>query len=207
MYNRGVDKREIFKDNSDLERFILSIKSFNHKDPIGSIYENSFVKDCVPDPLLEIVAYSISRNHFHFIIKQLKGGGVQKFMQKFGTSYPKYFNTKYGRSGPLFSGKFKAIHIATNEYLLYLSVYVNLNNKIHQLGSSTSKLGNHFNMSSWEEYVAPGKVSGARKLCNPSAVLEQYKNRKDYERMALELLPTLIESKIDKKEVEQLFLE
>ena len=45
IYNRGVDKRNIFGDQNDLNRFFQSILEFNTIDPIGSIYENSFVKD------------------------------------------------------------------------------------------------------------------------------------------------------------------
>jgi len=44
IYNRGVDKRNIFSDKKDIERFLKSIREFNSKNPIGSLYENSFVK-------------------------------------------------------------------------------------------------------------------------------------------------------------------
>src|SRR3989344_2909250 len=37
IYNRGVDKRDIFNDKEDLHRFIESICEFNQIDGIGSI--------------------------------------------------------------------------------------------------------------------------------------------------------------------------
>ena len=40
IYNRGVDKRDIFMDTSNLKRFILSVKEFNTIEPIGSIRES-----------------------------------------------------------------------------------------------------------------------------------------------------------------------
>lgn len=40
IFNRGVDKRIIFQDNDDINRFFQSMKEFNVLDPIGSIYEN-----------------------------------------------------------------------------------------------------------------------------------------------------------------------
>jgi len=44
VYNRGVDRRFIFSDNFDIQRFYQSMKEFNSVEPIGSIYENSFSK-------------------------------------------------------------------------------------------------------------------------------------------------------------------
>ena len=42
IYNRGVDKRIIFTDAYDINRFFKSMIEFNIVDPIGSLYENSF---------------------------------------------------------------------------------------------------------------------------------------------------------------------
>jgi putative transposase len=59
-------------------------------------------------------------------------------MQKIGTGYTNYFNIKQKRSGALFQGKFKAVHVDSNEYLLHLSVYVNLNHFIHDSSEKNS---------------------------------------------------------------------
>ena len=37
IYNRGVDKRDIFADKADIYRFIESIKEFNREDKINSL--------------------------------------------------------------------------------------------------------------------------------------------------------------------------
>ena len=39
IYNRGVDKRMIFLEKSDTERFLESIQVFNSREPVGSLYE------------------------------------------------------------------------------------------------------------------------------------------------------------------------
>lgn len=67
-------------------------------------------------------------------------------MHRLCTGFSKYFNGKHQRSGALFQGPFKAVHVDINEYLLHVSAYVNLNNRVHRLGRSASK-------SSWEEYL------------------------------------------------------
>lgn len=42
IYNRGVDRRDIFLDEGDYGRFIKSIIEFNTLDPIGSLYEKVY---------------------------------------------------------------------------------------------------------------------------------------------------------------------
>jgi len=66
-------------------------------------------------------------NHFHLLLNQKREGGIVKFMQKLGTGYTMYFNTKNKRDGVLFQGAFKSIPIESDEYLIYLSSYIHLN--------------------------------------------------------------------------------
>jgi putative transposase len=57
-------------------------------------------------------------------------------MHKVGTSFTNFINKKYNRSGSLFQGPYKAIHIDTNDYLLWLSGYVNGNAEIHGIADA-----------------------------------------------------------------------
>ncbi|MEK7575244.1 MAG: transposase [Patescibacteria group bacterium] len=164
-------------DDYDLDRFIESVEVFNRPKPVGSIFENRFEKDEKElETLADLVCYCLNPNHFHFILKQKSENGIQKFMQKLGTGYTNYFNEKHKRSGALFQGRYKAVHIESNEQLLHTSVYVNLNN---QLGSSTPKLSR----SSWEEYMALGVPSNLS-LCEKDVILEQFKTMKEYKDFA-----------------------
>ncbi|MBY0328827.1 transposase, partial [Patescibacteria group bacterium] len=135
IYNRGVDKRTIFEDSADLLRFLQTMKEFNTTEPRGGIYVNAFIKNKkYRNPvsmLVTFVAYCLNQNHYHFILTPLVDNGIQKFMHKLSLGYTKYFNEKYKRSGALFQGNYKAIHIETNEYLLHLSVYINVNDRAH----------------------------------------------------------------------------
>jgi len=190
VFNRGVDKRAIFKDKIDLKRFLQSMVEFNVEEPIGSIYENSFRKDQLggeASKLVEFIAYCLNPNHFHFILTPISDRGVEKFMQRLGTGYTMYFNNKYKRNGALFQGVFKSVHISSNEQLLYVSAYVNLNTEKHQLGSSASKLV----LSSWEEYV--GKpLGGVEEMCDKEIILGQFKSKKEYEKFARSSLEDML---------------
>ena len=55
------------------------------------------------------------------------GGNLQKFMQRLNTSYTVFFNRRHRRSGHLFQGRYKAILIDVDSYLLELSRYLHLN--------------------------------------------------------------------------------
>lgn len=190
VYNRGTDKRSIFGDRYDQQRFLQSMVEFNVLDPIGSIYAHSFRNEKLSglatkegfegesgEKLVEVVAYCLNPNHYHFILKQVSDKGVEKYMHRLGTGYVRYFNEKYERSGSLFQGKFKAIHIDSNEYLLHVSAYVNLNDRVHRL----DQLSGLASKSSWEEYMGRAKSD---LLCVKDDVLGQFPTIKEYEEFA-----------------------
>lgn len=190
VYNRGVEKREIFSDLVDLNRFFRSMSEFNTVNPIGSIYEESFRKKELGNPvtkrLVNFVCYCLNPNHYHFILTPLNEYGIEKFMQKIGTGYTRYFNERNKRSGVLFQGPFKAIHINSNEYLLHLSAYVNLNNRVHQLGNGVTK-------SSWKEYFNTRRERAG--FCEKEVVLGQFRNADDYKEFAENALKGIRERK------------
>ena len=208
IYNRGVDKREVFLNDDDYIRFIKSIKEYNDTKAYGRFQNRGSTSGSFEvEALIELVAYCLNPNHYHFILKQLEEGGVSKFMQKLSTSYTMYFNKKYDRSGALFQGRFKSIHIDTNEYLLHLSVYVNKNNFIHRYDSEGD-----WQYSSYLDYI--GKRDG--KLCNKEVILGQFKNNQGSTSGSFEVEPfdnywdfmqkTALYFK-DKKEMEKYLLE
>jgi len=197
VYNRGTDKRNIVTEDYDYDRFLTSLEKFNSVKPIGSIYENSFIKDEDKDkikPLVEIVAYCLNPNHFHLILKQKAKKGIEKFLHRQCTGYSKYFNHRYKRKGTLFQGKFSARHIEDNDYLLHASAYVNLNDRVHQLGRSASKLPR----SSLEYYKSPELKPD---WLHPEIVLDQFKSSKEYCDFAEDSLGLMLENKLETKEL------
>ncbi len=194
VYNRGNDKRDIFADQYDLQRFFDSMRLFNTVEPIGSIYEASFSKqDELGRPtskLVEFLCYSLNPNHFHFMIKQVEDGGISEFMKRLG-GYTKYFNERHKRSGVLFQGKFKAKHIPDNTYLLHLSAYINLNNNFGQEQHPLS-------MSSWKEYCSEDP---ANSFCDKDLVIHQYKDREGYRKFALSSLEDIKARKAREHEI------
>lgn len=135
LYNRGVDKRNIFNHSSDYERFILLLYLCNSKQSVdlGNLLQvegRSFSEIWDTDQGENIIAmgsYVLMPNHFHILVKEISENGISTFMKKLLTGYSMYFNKKNKRSGALFEGRFRAIHAHKNEYLKYLFSYIHLN--------------------------------------------------------------------------------
>ncbi len=160
IYNRGVDKRDIFNNLKDVVRFKESIKQFNQIEAIGSLemYHKSISARALnphrsphrgqSEPLVAIIAFCINPNHFHFLLKQLVDGGITKFLQKFQGGYTSYFNFRHNRSGALFQGTFKSKLIKNDSYFRKTFAYVNKNYNIHNIPKNKIQ----FVFASDEEY-------------------------------------------------------
>ena len=195
IYNRGVDKRDIFLDENDYKRFLKCIREFNCKDPIGSLYEKYLREkkdkmEIESPSIVEIIAYCLNPNHFHFLLKQIGEKGVEKFMQRVGIGYTMYFNKKYDRSGSLFQGKFKSSHIGSTSQLLRLSIYVNCNSEIHNIHSA----GN-YRWCGFPEYISKNKNG----ICKKEIITSQFRSGEDYRSYANENIKDFQREKEDQK--------
>ena len=201
IFNRGVDKRKIFLSQDDLHRFLESMEEFNCTEPSGSILEQRVSRKLgrrtpKKNKLVNIICYCLNPNHFHLILEQCADNGISEFMKRLCGGYAKYFNEKNKRNGALFQGKFKSVHIKSNEHLLYVSCYVNLNYIVH--GIKERELV----YSSWAEYTGRAK----KKICTSDIILGQFKNEGEYERMAKETAEQIGEKR-HSAETEELLLE
>ena len=150
IYNRGVEKRDIFLDDKDYLRFIHDLFEFNDRDSAFNVayHFNSkskevksqyLEKERKPRKLLvEILLFTLMPNHFHLLLKQKQENGIVKFMQKLGTGYTNYFNKKYDRVGGLFQGRFKAVLINEEAHFIHIPFYFHTNPIDLIYGSSTS---------------------------------------------------------------------
>ncbi len=165
LYGRGVDKRIVFVDDYDKNRFIKllfvsnSTKSFVYRD----IQDKKLSEIEIDTKLVVIGAYCLMPNHFHILVKEISEKGISKFMGKLLTAYSSYFNKRHGRRGHLFEENFKAEHAGEDEYLKYLFSYIHLNpikfiqkdwkeNGIRDLKQAKKYLDN-YRYSSYQDYV------------------------------------------------------
>jgi len=81
------------------------------------------------DKIVEVLAFCLMPNHIHLLVRQLKDGGISKFIQKIASGYAAYFKRKYGVKlrGHFFQDRFMAVHIKTEDQLRVVFVYIHTN--------------------------------------------------------------------------------
>lgn len=139
IYNRGNSKQKIFLDDEDRDRFIKLLYLSNSKININ--FRDNIVEAKIDvwdfdrgDQIVSIGAWVLMPNHFHlYLISPIPGIGEESellitlFMRKLCVGYANYFNKKYNRTGALFEGKFKAVHVFSDTQAKYLFSYIHLN--------------------------------------------------------------------------------
>jgi len=105
---RGNERKPIYKNDEDRKRFLKVLQQVNER----------FNWICH--------AYCLMRNHYHLII-ETPDGNLSKGMRQLNGVYTQSFNRRHGRTGHVFQGRYKAILIEKESYLLEVSRYVVLN--------------------------------------------------------------------------------
>jgi|SRR3989344_2753627 len=192
IFNRGNHKQSIFSDQRDWARLLFLIIYFQSPLNFYNIGRqiSYFVKhrmfnipndvetDIIKNRTIELVGFTLMPNHFHLILRELKEGGISKYMQRILNAYTKYFNTRHGKVGHLFQGPYKMVHIDDNEQLLYLSTYIHRNPR--ELKDWRDKEDSH-PWSSYQDYITKNRWN---KLLENSIVMEQFKNKNKYQQFA-----------------------
>ena len=65
-------------------------------------------------------------NHYHFLV-QCNGGSLSEAMQLLSLAYTKSINKRFNHVGSLFQGRFQAILVDSDNYLVHLVHYIHLN--------------------------------------------------------------------------------
>jgi REP element-mobilizing transposase RayT len=106
--SRGNEKKPVFKDDQDREKFLNTLQHVNKR----------YNWICH--------AYCLMTNHFHILI-ETPDGNLSLGMRQLNGVYTQLFNKWHGRTGHLFQGRYKAILIQKDSHLLEVCRYVVLN--------------------------------------------------------------------------------
>ena len=118
---RGIEKRKIFNDNADRQRFITRL---------GAI---------LSDSQTPCFAWALMPNHFHLLLKTGLTP-IATIMRRLLTSHAVYFNRRHRRWGHLFQNRYKSILCQEDNYLMELVRYIHLNPLRAKQVSDLSKL-------------------------------------------------------------------
>ena len=108
IFNRGYDRKNIFKEESDYLRFLDKLEASTKKF----------------DWL--IYSYCLMPNHFHLHV-QVRADPLGIILHSLQTSHSVFFNRKHKHFGAVFTNRFKSILIQKEAYHLGLSKYIHLN--------------------------------------------------------------------------------
>jgi len=204
IFNRGVEKREIFADEKDHKRFFLSLilmndekeglviqwRNFKASHPDSTLDEFLRLSLSEKKKLVDIIAYCLNPNHYHFILQQKRDRGIEKFMHRVATGYTMYFNERYHRSGSLFQGSFKATHINSNELLLHLAAYVNCNVEIHGIAKAED-----YKWCSFPDYLGKKKSD----ILSKDIISDQFRDIQSFRDFSVSYIKHFKERKADEK--------
>jgi len=105
---RGNERKDIYRDDQDRRLFLEKLQT--SLEIYGVLLH----------------AYVLMQNHFHLIVETPKAN-LSAFMRHLNIAYTGAFNRRHQRVGHLYQGRFKAIVVDADSYLLALSRYVHLN--------------------------------------------------------------------------------
>lgn len=158
VYNRGVEKREIFTSSQDYMIFLRYLAGYISSPKVvpqnsGEISLPSYQRKNYQSKI-ELKAFVLMPNHYHLLIRQTDERVIADFIQSLSTRYTAYFNKKHNRVGGLFQGRYKAVMVGGDDQLLHLTRYIHLNPI--DLGVDLTNLAN-YRYSSYANYVKESK--------------------------------------------------
>lgn len=192
VYNRGVAKQNIFWDQHHYTHFEKTLGYYLTQSPIISFsrfldnsqanqLQFSYLHSTKPK-LAEIVTYCLMPNHFHLLLKQVSAQGISNYLRLVCNSYTRYLNKISNRVGPIFQGRFKAVLVKTNEYLLHLSRYIHINPSTAGIVTYQDLLD--YPYSSYPQYINPTLPQLVP--INNKIILKQFSNPGVYEQFCLD---------------------
>ncbi|MCD6429536.1 transposase [bacterium] len=232
VVSRAVEGVLLFKEEKDYFRMIHDLFEFNDENPTDWTYRQFYEKrsrsedneshseECSEEKnkrkrklLVAILAFCLMPNHMHLLVKQLQEKGISKFMRKIGAGYGLYYNKKYDRSGHLFQGRYRIVHVKSEAQLQTAFVYIHTNPVSlivpnwrekgipkDQLRKVIEFLEKKYRWSSYLDYLGKRnfpsltsrdfltRIMGGKEGCREyvNAWLEHKKELKDLEKIALE---------------------
>ncbi len=173
--SRGNERKKIYRDDGDKEKFLELLEDYKNR--------YNFLIHC----------FVLMDNHYHLVIETLRPNLI-KIMHGLNSGYTGYFNKKYKRSGHLFQGRYKAIIVDKENYLLELSRYVHLN----PLRAKIINKPQDYKWSSYGGYIRKKEVNN---LNNYNWLLsifgnEEKKSRRQYKEFVEEGIAKKLENPV-----------
>ena len=165
IYNRGHDGQNIFYKHNNYLYLLQKV--------------NKFSVICH----IDVIAYCLMPNHYHFLLCQGGDITISKFMYSIFNGYSKAFNKMYNRKGTLFQGRFQSKLVDENSYLIHLTRYIH-RNPVDREKPLVDRLED-WPYSNYLEWT--GKRQ--EKLFNDMWLHDYFQSPSDYQKFVLDYVP------------------
>lgn len=138
VFNKTIDRKLIFAIDRYSNEFISRLKYYRSSAvsvrysryktlPIEiKSHQELRIRDKTTF-LYEIICYCLMPNHFHLLVRQKKGGAINRYLSNVVNSFTRYINLLTKRQGPLFLPQFQSRMMANDEQFIHTTRYIHLN--------------------------------------------------------------------------------
>ncbi len=187
VFNRGINHQPTFLNKIEYKRakMVIDFYRFNNLPTKLSRFLTLSNNDRIKimddlrkenNKLVDILAYCLMPNHFHFLLRQLTDKGISKYLGNLQNSYTRYSNTRNERDGSLFLDQFKAKLITTDEQLIHVSRYIHLN------PYTSYVVGNFNNLLQYQWSSLSEYLESKPNICELETIMSYFKTPKAYQK-------------------------
>jgi len=108
VVNRGVERRNIFLDSDDYDKFLDLLHEVKGKYNII------------------IHSFCLMTNHYHILL-ETQDENISDVMKYLNSNYSIYFNKRYKRTGHLWQGRFHSDYLYDDKHFWYVAKYIEKN--------------------------------------------------------------------------------
>jgi putative transposase len=109
VIQRGVDRAACFRAEADYLVYLSQLRILSSKHGCA------------------VHAYCLMTNHVHLLLTPETAGSCTALMRDLGQRYVPYFNSRHGRTGTLWEGRFRSCIAESARYVLACYRYIELN--------------------------------------------------------------------------------
>lgn len=131
---RSWDNTDIFLDEKDCARMKLLLYMCNTNTPLnirdhfarGLTYPDLWAME-YGKPIVEVGAWCLMPDRYYLALREIRDGGITRFMLKLSTAYSMYFNRKMARKGALIQSPYRSERVEGERHSGYIFSFVHLN--------------------------------------------------------------------------------